>query len=308
MASFGVMIKRRIVPSRCQPLLQSGNLDLEAIADGLEDLAGNKASDLVLEIDEDRRSAVVLIQRASKTSPLRLQLLALRGDDDRPIQFRPGSPLSSVGVEAGASTGDVTQVSIWPDGVTAQDWYGDVPRLTRLAEFLRIRFEMRYHFKPIYSSSLLDSLADLHGQIRGVRISINGDHKATPDPGVFGSLIPEWFGSKAPSVSVNLGMGKYGPRNQYLDDDVEQAVLSVAERGEEILDNLIVVGRSISTGKMRTINLLRERLQKEVQIERSTTDTSRPDEEAAFTIIESVVEGWRDSDALGVTGNQDLSG
>lgn len=295
------MLKRRVVPSRWEAVTDGEEVDLADIAARLLDLIADDPSECVLE-RADRRTAVLLHKAATPTRPLRLQLLSLKDSDSRPIQFRPGSPPEDMVIDPDSFTGEATHVCIWPDGVAAQDWFTDVPRLSRLSEFLRHKLNVRVRFIPVYDESLLDQLWDIRGQMRRASLTLRQDHNPAEDQGVFGALVPAAFGAKAPSLKVELGMGRSGPRNQYLPAGVDEAVLAAAETTPEVLENLVVWGRSRKTGEMVEVNLLKNRVGADVSLQRRSDASGLPDEREAFKAIWSAVGTLRADGRLGLSG------
>jgi len=57
-----------------------------------------------------------------------------------------------------------------------------------------------------------------------------------------------------------------------------------------MLENLIVTSRSKTTGTMVKINLLKSRVEEKIDLQRSSADSSRPDEAYVFTVISSTVK------------------
>ncbi len=78
-------------------------------------------------------------------------------------------------------------------------------------------------FDALYREDMLTKLKALQGHIRSVEVAMTKRH---PDQsgGVFGTLIPETFGHRAPSIRFTLGMGRYGPRDRYLDGETEEQI------------------------------------------------------------------------------------
>lgn len=290
------MIHRRVVLSGWKPSRQSSTVDLEAVHDGLLDLINGDPDQCVLE-GNDRVTAV--LPGRKRNGGLELQLLGLRDENGRSIQFRPGSPLADLRLLEGHKTGEVTHVCMWPDGIAAQDWFADVPRLSRLSEFLRVKLQTHVQFSPIFDQSLWDALQDVTGQLRYVRVSLHQD--TVPDDaedlGVFATYRRQ-MDPRVPVMDMGLKMGRRSPRDAYLPDSIDADIQRAADVAPEMLENLVVRGRSRSTGRMRTINVYKNRIEQEVEIAPSTEDSGRPDPGAAYRAITDVVNGMRNDGRL----------
>lgn len=234
----------------------------------------------------DHRTAVVVHQiPTTVTEPLKLQLFSLRDPSGMPVRYTPGQPLEDFKLEDGTFAGDVAHVTLWADGWIGQDWYRDVPRVTRLCEYLRKQLNVRIETTSLYDSDLADDLNDIRGQLRTVAISNNPRHPQDYK-GTFATLVPSAFGSKAPSFSINLGMGRFGPRDQYLPEQLSDAVYEEIERGLDQFDSFVVSGRSRNTGKVVTINLLKRRIGDQVELPPSDGMPGLPDPDATFSALQ----------------------
>ncbi|SDF64467.1 hypothetical protein SAMN05216553_102473 [Lentzea fradiae] len=220
--------------------------------------------------------------------PVRLQMLALRTASKLPAKWRPDAPLESIPLLEGEYSADVTHLCMWQDGVVAQEFHHNAPRVGRLSHFLRKKLDEQMLFNPLYQPDMLTKLEGLRGQLRSVHLAFTKPDYATDlSTGVFGSLLPEVFGKRAPSVNVQIGMGKYGPRNRFLDEGIEQAVFELAENAHEIVDRLVVSGINPDTGKAEHVNLLSERLLVEIQLPEHPSTNSVPDSDATFEALEN---------------------
>lgn len=228
-------------------------------------------------------TAVTVVSPGSETEPGLLQLLALRDPDHRPSQWRPGTPLGPLPLLDGEYPADVTHVAIWPNGVAAQDAHANAPRLGRLSSFLRQKVASHVTFEPLFQPDMRERLEQLRGQFRGVELSLSGQHPiATSDRGAFGMFIPAVHGERAPAVGVRIGMGRYGPRDRYLDGETEEAVFRIAEQAYDQVDALIVRGRNRVTGKIDEVNFLGERLHVKADIPARSDVPALPEESLVF--------------------------
>jgi len=263
-------------------------------------LAGRVAADpqSVIVVGSDTTTAVVVSSVGSAMEPTRFQLMALRDPDNRPLQFAPGEPLAPIDMLAHRYPADVTHVALWPDGYAAQDSYGHSPRLGRLSHYLRTQANAYVNFEQLYEPDMLARLQDIQGQLRGVDIALTRPEHVDQDPGVFETLIPAVYGSRAPSISVHLGMGRYGARDRYLDAQIEEATYSIAERAHELVDSMVITGRSRTSGRTERVNLLSERLGVERELPRSTQGGSMPDTDATFVALDEAYRDLRERQQL----------
>lgn len=253
--------------------------------------------DLILE--DDYLTAVVVDQVGDDIRPSRIQVLALRRHEDRPAQYAPGQHLTPISLPKGYYTADVTYVVIWPDGFAAQDFHGVAPRLSRLAYYLYKKLDHHVAFESLYDPNIAEQLQDIAGQIRSVDIALTGPGRAAQiDNGLFGTLLPAVFGEQAPSVSIKVGMGRYGPRDRYLDEQVQESALRIAENASELVDRLVISGQSRSLNKAVELNLLNERLGEVVQLRPSEANSSFPEAGHAYDELERVCTSFRASGAI----------
>ena len=191
----------------------------------------------IMENDEVT-TAVTVVAPGSATKPGKVQLLALRNTDNRPSQWRPGERPGPLPLQDDQYPADVTHVMVWPDGIAAQDLHANAPRLGRLSFYLRHQVNAHVSFEPLYQPDMLTRLQQLRGQLRLVEISMTQPEYLGDDRGAFGTLLPSVFGSRAPSVSVHIGMGRRGPRDRFLDDATEEAIFQIAENAHDQVDRL----------------------------------------------------------------------
>ncbi len=132
------------------------------------------------------------------------------------------------------------------------------------------------------------SLQTSHTQISMTRPEYLGE-----DRGAFGTLLPSVFGSRAPSVSVHIGMGRRGPRDRFLDGATEEAIFRIAEDAHDQVDRLVVAGRNQATGRVDRVNLLNERLQVATDIPARSDIPALPVEGAVFHQLQAAYQSFR---------------
>jgi hypothetical protein len=243
--------------------------------------------------NDDVTTAVEVVSPGTETQPARLQLLALRDEDNRPSQWQPGGELSALSMPADSYPSDVSHVMIWPDGIAAQDLHANAPRLGRLSFYLRHQVHAYVTFEPLYQPDMFTRLQSLRGHLRGVEISLTRPEYFDSNPGVFGTLLPAVFGERVPSVAVRLGMGRRGPRDRFLDDTMEEAVFEIAEDAHDYVDRLVVFGKNPETNKTERVNLLSERLQQKAEIRARADAPGLPVAEFVYQELESAYQTFR---------------
>ncbi|MEU8242075.1 hypothetical protein AB0C07_27800 [Actinoplanes missouriensis] len=232
-------------------------------------------------------TAVNIIQEGGSSSPTRLQLLALRGDDQHPTQWQPGGPINTLPVLDGHYPADVTHVTLWPDGIAGQDLHKNAPRPGRLGHFLRTRMAEYVRFEPLYNPDMFEKLLRMRGGLRSVEIGISRPDYSVEDAGILETFFPQAFGPSAPSLRVKVGMGKHGARNKYLEQPLEDAALHAAENAHEIVDALIISGYDPALGKVDTINMLKQRLRVETDLPRDPGVPAIPEASATYAALDA---------------------
>ena len=246
----------------------------------------------------DSITAVQVLAGGDAATPSRFQVLSVRHEDDRPVEWSPGQNVRTLIMDDGYSTADVTYFTLWPDGYAAQDFHSYAPRPSRLAQLLKLRVGAHVSFNVLYRRDMMEKLRRLRGQLRTVELAITSPELADAQHvGMMATLFPAAFGAQVPSLSIRLGMGRYGPRDRYLDAQTEEAVFQVAENAQELVDSLSITGIDPSTERSATVNLLQERVGHTVDVEPNVDATSLPDEKAIF---EAMDDARQELDALGL--------
>lgn len=291
------MVDRRIVFYRWQsanaqvPFIphESAHLLADAIA------ADESASILVR---SDSTTAIRVLDPGRENVPSRIQLLAVRNKDDLPVEWSPGQTIRSLVMADGYSTADVTHFLIWPDGFVAQDWHNFAPRPSRLAQMLRVKAGAHASINVLYRPDMLASLMRLRGHLRSVELAITSPELVDVErPGMMATLFPAAFGHRAPSLSLRLSMGRFGPRDRYIDSQTEEAVFQIAEQAQELVDSMTVSGVDPDTGRKLSVNLLKERIGQEVSVEPSPDAENIPHEQFVF---DEMLDVRRDLDDQGL--------
>lgn len=286
------MVARQLVFYRWMPVNTRPEFVYHEALGLLRDKIDGDPGFAVMQNDEVT-TAVTVMSPGSPTESARLQLLALRTTDNRPSQWRPGERPGPLPLQDDQYPADVTHVMIWQDGIAAQDMHVNAPRLGRLSFYLRHQVSAHVSFEPLYQPDMLERLQQLRGQLRMVEISMTRPEYLDSDRGAFGTLLPSVFGSRAPSVSVHVGMGRRGPRDRFLDDATEEAVFQIAEHAHDQVDRLVIRGRNRATGKADKVNLLTERLHEKVEITARSDVPALPDEGEVFRELQNAYLSFR---------------
>lgn len=285
------MLKRRLIFHRWGSVLGRPDFNPPAVASSLMGsvLAD---SDFAILDDGEAVTAVEVVDVGSENSPTNLRLFALRGANDRPFKWDSAGSVSPISLRDHEYPADVSHVSLWPDGVCAHDYAKNVPRVSRLSLFLRRKLNSHVKFDALYREDMVEKLKAMEGHMRSVEVAMTQRH---PDGSgaVFGTLIPENFGRRAPSIRFTLGMGRYGPRDRYLDRETEEQVIALAERADDFVSNMIIRGKNHASGRVEAINLLHERLQVEAEFRHSTSVASMPDPGEVFLALDSAYKAFQ---------------
>ncbi len=239
-------------------------------------------------------TAVSVVDVGDDSRPTRLQLLALRTEDQHPTQWQPGGKIDILPVLAGHYPADVSHVTLWPDGIAGQDLHKNAPRPGRLSFFLRSKLAQYVSFEPLYNPDMFEKLLRMRGSLRSVEIGITRPDYSSRDAGILETFMPGAFGPKAPSLRVKVGIGRFRPKNEYLEQPLEDAAFEAAERAHDIVDTLIISGYDPQVGKIDTINLTKQRLKVEVDLPRDKAVPALPNADATFTELDKAHRSYVD--------------
>jgi hypothetical protein len=258
---------------------------------GAKALKGLGKEQIVLDDGDGQLTAVEIVAEGNQDKPTKLRLHALHGPGNRPSEYGPGVGTSTIQIGKGKYTAFTSYVMIWEDKVAATDVHANSPGLGRLAVYFRKQGHERVVFRPLYNQGTVDRLKDLDG-IRGVDFAIHEPHKIVQarKRGMLRSLIPS---RKFPSIRVAAGMSRKEPKDSYLDPEVEEELLTLADDAEQFFDRLIVRGLSkterTATGQKKsvTINLLSERLHIEQSLKNDPLNPNLPGQSQVFAALSS---------------------
>lgn len=250
--------------------------------------------EVVLEHSE-ALTAVEVVDSGGDGRPTQLLVLALHGYDDRPLTYEPGQVTKAITIGEDQYTAWVSHVSIWSDKIAAYDMYAAGPGLSRLSSYLRDKADEKVRFLPLYEQDLAQRLADLDG-VRAVDFSIHSPTRLArvgTGHGMFSDLVESVRAKKVPSVSVTVGVGRKSASDAYLDPEITDDVLDLAEKAEEFFDALVISGKSkavlTARGKPKTvrINLLSQRLHVERDLPRIAGGGNLPEAAACFSAMDA---------------------
>ncbi|MEV6507028.1 hypothetical protein AB0M61_12980 [Streptomyces sp. NPDC051642] len=301
------MLQRRLIFHRWGSVAGKPDFDPRDVASTLSSaIAAN--GDFAIFDDGDAVTAVEVTSIGTGSEPTNLRLFALRGANNRPFKWDSAGSVSPISLRDHEYPADVSHVSLWPDGACAQDYAKDVPRISRLSLFLRRKMNSHVKFDALYREDMIEKLKAMEGQMRSVEVAMTRRHPETTGQ-VFGTLIPENFGRRAPSIRFTLGMGKYGPRDRYLDGETEEQVFALAEQADDFVTNMIIRGRNSATDRVETINLLHERLQVEQRFSSSIAVPSMPNPDEVFLALDQAYKTFqRDGKIASAVQGQKMRG
>lgn len=299
------MLKRKLVFYRWTSLIGRSDFEPDAVAVRLaQEIAADPDYQMV---DKDGViTAVEVVDAGGGREPAKFRVLALRGVDERPFKWNPSASISPISMLADEYPADATHVSVWPDGYCAHDLGRYSPRVSRLSFFLRQKMQEYVHFDPLYDQDAFRRLQEMKGQFRSFDLAMTKPEYATRERGTFGNLIPAVVGEELPSVRVTLGMGRYGRKDRYIDQHLEDELLDVAIRASDLLTGMVVRGRSSRTNRVEEVNLLTERLSSEVELPRRSDIPSAPDVDSVFFELEQCYKDFRRRGVFETTSTAEL--
>jgi hypothetical protein len=282
------MLKRKIVFYRWTSLDSTRPFDPHATMAALASEIDRQEEFEILDSGE-YKTAVLPVSYSDRSQPVRLQMLSLRGGTKLPAKWRSDSSLESINLLDGEYSADVTHIVLWSDGVAAQEYHGNAPRIGRLAFFLRKKLDQKLFIDGLYDPNMFARLDEIRGQVRQVHLALTRPETWSQDsrPGAFATLLPTFAGVKTPSLKIAFGMGRYGRRDRFLDSEIEEAVFEIAERAHEQVDSMVIGGLSRRTGKTERIDLLNERVHELVDLPAEEEVPSIPRSDDAFRAIEN---------------------
>jgi hypothetical protein len=299
------MLKRKLVFYRWTSVAGRPAFDPTAVADRL---AGEIHADRSYQlIDKDGViTAVEVVSTGDSREPAKFRLLALRGEEDRPFKWDPNSSIGPISLLANEYPADATHVSIWPDGYCAHDLGRYSPRVSRLAFFLRQKMQEYVQFDPLYNEEAFRRLEEMAGQLRAFDLAMTKPEYSTRERGTFGRLWPAVAGEELPSVRVTLGMGRYGPKDRYIDQDLEEELMELARNASDLLTGMVVRGRNKRTNRMEQVNLLTEKLSAEVEVPARADIPSAPRVDSVFFELEQAYKNYKRDGTFETTSTAEL--
>ncbi|WP_326760317.1 hypothetical protein OHB35_28615 [Streptomyces phaeochromogenes] len=299
------MLKRKLVFYRWASLAGRDPFDPPAVARRLtQEISADSSCQMV---DKDGViTAVEVVEPGGGGDPVKFRVLALRGMEDRPFKWDPDSSIGPISLLANEYPADATHISIWPDGYCAHDMGRYSPRLSRLAFFLRQRMREYVSFDPLYDEDAFRKLKEMEGQFRSFDLAMTKPEYATRPRGTFGHLWPAVAGEELPSVRVSMGMGRYGPKDKYIDQHIEDELLELATQASDLLTGMVVRGRSKRTNRVEMVNLLTDRLNVEVDLPQRSDIPSAPQVSSVFYELEQAYKDFKRRDVFETVSTAEL--
>lgn len=236
------------------------------------------------------------------SSPTTLKLWGLHDTaDSSPNTYDAQSGPTVLDVGGAKYTAFATHVMIWPDKYAAFEGHANAPGLGRLAEFIKARTGERVIFRPLYVQDLKQRLRDL-ANVKTVDFAIY-EPESKDASGMLGSLVPHKL-ERVPYLKLSYGMGIRGKRDHFLDRDVADTLITVAQQQMDFFDNLVITGTSktLKDGnnkpKRIVINLFNEKIHVAENLPRDTTLPSMPQTKATHSRMRAARQTLDASGAL----------
>ncbi|MEU2495474.1 hypothetical protein [Streptomyces sp. NPDC007883] len=299
------MLKRKLVFYRWTSVAGRPTFEPAAVAERLAREIAADSSHQMVEKD-GVITAVEVVDAGGGREPAKFRILALRGMEDRPFKWDPQASIGPISLLANEYPADATHVSIWPDGYCAHDMGRYSPRVSRLSFYLRQRMQEYVQFDPLYNEDAFRRLEEMKGKFRSFDLAMTKPEYTTRERGTFGRLWPAVAGEELPSVRVSLGMGRYGPKDRYIDQDLEDELLELAARASDLLTGMVVRGRSSRTNRVEEVNLLTERLSSDVQLPTRSDIPSAPRVESVFFELEQAYKNFKQQGVFETTTTAEL--
>ncbi len=179
------------------------------------------------------------------------------------------------------------------DNIVIYDRHDDGPTLSELGEYLRDFLRAPVNVVSLYNRNLQTDLRDMEGQFRKIDLGFLTAQIEATGGGLLSSAKRLWRGEDIPSVSVSLGMGRTGRRDEYLPADLQQEAMEIAGEAGELVERMVIVGRRRSTGKIDKLNILRQRIGDHLEILPSALADTMPDADDAYLKLNEMFEDNR---------------
>ena len=257
-------------------------------------------------VGSDMTTAAIVDQHPVGDSQAFLRLFRLRECDDVPYKIDVQRATTPIQIGRGEAITDWTHVVIWRDGYAAHDPHRDAPSLARLSAYFREKTNDRVNFVSLFNRNLINQLRALE-DLRSVELRI-----ARPDAlqdaedrklGMFEGIFNMARESDSATLATTISVGR--SRKRRLNPDLKDEVISLAEIASEYLDHLVV--RGVGDGRLVTIDLLHQRIEKYCSVPRATSDVRQPDPDRMYDAIVSLrreldVDGALEAAARGRLG------
>jgi hypothetical protein len=260
--------------------------ELERFGDVVEALdAGNWRLE-----DSDMTTAASVFRRGD---PICFRYFRIRGAGDLPSRLNIERETLPLDLPEGESISDWIHVVRWPDGYAAYDPHRDAPTVSRLAWYARQRANQYVRFVNLYDRTLIDQLHDLDEltalDFRVVR-SDPAQDAIDRRLGLLRGAFALHREAEAATVTTSVSVGR--SRRRQLSEEIREDVLELAERSADLLDQLVVRGRR--DGRSVQIDLLNQRIQRRVRVNRASPSVRAP---APETMFDEIIELRRQLDA-----------
>lgn len=294
------MLKRRGVIALLEPKRNSTQKRIEAHFQSAAERVADNPDALVF-----GDSLAMTIDEILGGRGIRARFMTLRSKDSSPVQYDPRSGLTPIAIPPGSYIADVMHLIILsPEchalsnlpagaGCLVFDRHNNGPTLGELSHYLNDHLRLSVNLVSLYNRNLASELADMEGQLRRIDIGFVShgpsalDGRGSGSDGLFANLRALNSGDRIPSVGVSLGVGR-SRRDEYLPQDIQDDAMQIAGNAGELVETMKLLGRLKSTGEIKELNILRQRVGEHLEFEESRGAPTMPDPEDAYRKLEGM--------------------
>ncbi|MEJ3745178.1 hypothetical protein WEI85_18010 [Actinomycetes bacterium KLBMP 9797] len=298
------MLRRRGVVALWEPRRASARFDLDEEFEKAANAVSNDPEALVY-----GDALAMTIDELKPKSHIRARFMTLRSKDSSPVRYDPRSGLTPISIPSGSYIADVMHLILkpggWHDsdeqssrsGCVIFDRHDNGPTLGELSQYLNDFLRIPVSLVSLYNRDLRQELEDMAGQLRKVEVGFLA-HKANglPKEGLFANLTALTRGEEIPSVGVSLGVGRAKP-DAYLPSDIQNDIMDIVGDAGEFVERMKLAGRLRSTGTVKEVNILRQRIGEHLEFVPNPGAPTMPNPSDAYRKLDAM---YADLSARGV--------
>jgi hypothetical protein len=289
------MLRRRGVIALWEPKRNSAKFDLCA---AFQQAATSVATNPDALVYGD--SLAMTIDDIDPGGHIRARFMTLRSKDSSPVQYDPRSGLTPINIPQGSYIADVMHLIIKLPGSqgTTQltdgsgcivfDRHDNGPTLGELSRYVDDFLRIPINLVSLYNRDLQKELEDMDGRLRKVEVGfLASKTDGIADDGLFGNLKALSLGEQVPSVGVSLGVGR-ARGDIYLPDKLQKDVMDLVGNAGEYVERMRLFGRLKSTGEIKEVNILRQRIGEHLDFKPTAGAPNMPDHHDAYGKLENM--------------------